>query len=135
MSVHAVLVREAVEMQGAGLSSANTTVEGRVVIRFAQEIPDLGNISSMKQTPSIPTFGLRELDCILLSSQPQCLGVCVLFWAVDQRMCSVSPADNASTWSNTALQYLGIGLLHLSHQWFWPVRAGPLFVLVAGMET
>lgn len=62
----------------------------------------MGSMSSMKQTPSIPTFGLRELDSISLSSQEQCLGVYVLFWMVGQGMCSVSPVDDAPTWSNTA---------------------------------
>lgn len=59
-----------------------------------QEIPDLGNVFSMEQTPSIPTFGLRELDSISLSSQLLCLGVYVLFWMVGQRTCSVSLVDD-----------------------------------------
>lgn len=71
----------------------------------------------MKQTLSIPTFGLRELDSISVPCKDVCLRVYVLFWMVCQMMCSVSAVDNAPTWSAT-VEYFGIGLLHPSHRCF-----------------
>lgn len=68
-----------------------------------QEVPNLGSTLRMKQPPSVPTFGLRELEPISQSSQEQCLEVCLLFWMVIKKMWAVFSVDACPPCINRAM--------------------------------